>query len=54
MADIKYMDKRTQLYLFLCKIYEEGEYYQPILLLLDGAIKKYEELRKIYELDPPV
>jgi hypothetical protein len=23
-------------------------------LLLDGAIKKYEELRKVYELDPPV
>lgn len=23
-------------------------------MLLDGAIKKYEELKKIYELDPPV
>lgn len=54
LADIKYIDKRTQLYLFLSKVYEEAEYYQPILLLLDGAIKKYEELRKIYELDPPV
>ncbi len=42
LADIKYIDKRTQLYLFLCKVYEEMEYYQPALLLLDGAIKKYE------------
>ena len=54
LSDIKYLDKRTQIYLKTSKIYEEWEYYQQAGILLDNAIKSYKALKALHEQDSPV
>ena len=51
---MKYLDKRTELYLKMGKIYEEWENYQEAVALLDSAIKSYKNIKEIHEQDPPI
>ena len=54
LQDVKYLELRTKLYIDICHIYEENEYLEPAIALLDSALAKYKELREIHEMDPPV
>jgi len=54
LQDVKFLDKRTQIYISLAQIYEEAEYYSQAISLLDTAIAKYKELKAIHEIDQPV
>jgi tetratricopeptide (TPR) repeat protein len=54
LSDVKYLDKRTELYIKLARIYEEWEHYPEAVALLDSAAKSYKALRAIHEQDPPV
>ena len=54
LNDVKYLDKRTEIYLKMSKIYEEWENYQEAVSLLDNAIKSYKNIKAIHEQDPPV
>jgi hypothetical protein len=54
LQDAKYLDKRTNLYLDICHIYEENEYPEAAATLLETAVNNYKELRTIHLMDPPV
>jgi tetratricopeptide (TPR) repeat protein len=54
LQDVKYLDKVTELYLKLAKIYEDGENYQEAVAVLENALKQYKDLKAIHELDQPV
>ena len=41
LQDVKYLDKRSKIYLDICHIYEENEYLEPAIALLDSALLKY-------------
>lgn len=41
LQDVKYLDKRTKIYLDICHIYEENECLEPAIAILDSAIQKY-------------
>ena len=54
LQDVKYLDRRTELYLTVSRIYEQGDYYQEASALLEAAIKSYKDLKAIHDLDQPV
>ena len=54
LNDVKYLEKRTELYLKTSKIYEEWQYYQEAVNILDAAIKSYKNIKVLHEQDPPV
>ena len=54
LNDVKYLDKRTELYLKMAKIYESWENYQEAVALLEAAIKAYRNIKAVHEQDPPV
>lgn len=54
LQDVKFLDKVTELYLKLARIYEDGENYQEAVSVLENALKQYKDLKAIHELDQPV
>jgi hypothetical protein len=54
LQDVKYLDKVTELYLKLAKIYEDGENYQEAVVILENGLKQYKDLKAIHDLDQPV
>lgn len=54
LQDVKFLDKITELYLKLAKIYEDGDNYQESVALLENGLKQYKDLKAIHELDQPV
>ena len=54
LQDVKYLDKRTRIYLDICQIYEENECCEPAVSLLESAITKYKNLKATHEMDPPI
>lgn len=54
LQDVKYLEKISELYLKLARIYEDGENYQEAVAVLENALKQYKDLKAIHELDQPV
>ena len=51
LNDVKYLDKRSELYLKMGKIYEEWEHYPEAVALLDQGIKAYKAIKGMHEQD---
>ena len=48
LQDVKFLDKITELYLKLAKIYEDGDNYQESVALLENGLKQYKDLKAIH------